>query len=73
MERFNFKSGCAVRVSKLIYHMTRQMLQHRGGKPSTNYSEFEMHACMFVLQKVIKQLINWLSGFGFNNSQWQNQ
>ena len=38
--------------------VTRQMLQHRGGEPSTNYSEFEIHACLFFrnLSKVIKGL-----------------
>ena len=48
-----------------IVIITRQMLQHRGGEPSTNYSEFEIHACLFFrnLSKVIKGL----SGF----SQWQ--
>ena len=41
-----------------IQSITRQMLQHRGGEPSTNYSEFEIHACLFFrnLSKVIKGL-----------------
>ena len=47
-----------VQSSKLFNLVTRQMLQHRGGEPSTNYSEFEIHACLFFrnLSKVIKGL-----------------
>ena len=42
----------------IVPQKTRQMLQHRGGEPSMNYSEFEIHACLFFrnLSKVIKGL-----------------